>query len=235
MLNILIIEDEAPAREKLKYQLAQISESGSITEAGSGQQALTILAKTKPDVIFLDIELGDMTGFEVLDRLEIASHVIFTTAYNKFAVDAFERKALDYLLKPFDLRRLKQALSRLPCTPDAQTENQKASDIRLAVRIGDKINLLKPEQIIFMYSQDGITHAQTAERDYLLDESLESLSHKGFAGFLRIHRNALVNAIHIYQLEKWQNGNYLLRFRNADKTLTSSRQGTAKLKQYFNL
>ncbi|RUO26575.1 DNA-binding response regulator [Aliidiomarina minuta] len=231
-MRVIIVEDEAPARLKLKMQLQQLEDVSLIAECDDPVQAIEKINNLKPDIVFLDIELGELSGFDVLEAISHPCHVIFTTAYSQYAVQAFERRAVDYLLKPFDLNRLHQALSRvvLKHTPDVEQ-----SDSQLIAKVGDKMHVLQTSDIYFLSAAQGMTLAQCGDRDYHLDLSLEVLFQQLPSSFLRVHRNCIVNSKLISQIEKWHNGTFLLRFKELAATVTTSRSGTTAIKKYFGI
>lgn len=231
-MRVIIVEDEAPARLKLKMQLLQLEDVFLIAECEDPVKAIDEINTQKPDLVFLDIELGELSGFDVLEAISQPCHVIFTTAYSQYAVKAFERRALDYLLKPFDLNRLRQALSRVVLQ---HTPGVEQSDTQLIAKAGDRMHVLQTSDIYFLSAAQGMALAQCSDRDYHLDSSLEVLSQQLPASFLRVHRNCIVNTRLISQIEKWHNGSFLLRFKNSPATVTTSRNGTTAIKKHFNI
>jgi len=231
-MRVIIVEDEAPARLKLRTQLQQLDNISVIAECADPIQAIAEINALKPDLVLLDIELGALSGFDVLESISQPCHVIFTTAYNQYAVQAFERQALDYLLKPFDLNRLRQALARVVVE---HTPTPAQGDCQLIAKVGDKMHVLQTPDIYFINKSQGIALAQCTERDYHLDLSLEQLSQQLPAAFLRVHRNCIVNTRLISQIEKWHNGSFLLRFKNLVATVTTSRSGAAAIKKHFRI
>jgi len=235
-LRIVIVEDEAPARQKLKMQLAQVSGIELFAECDNPQTAIEIIEQCRPDVVLLDIELGELNGFDVLDAISHPCHIIFTTAYGDFAIQAFERRALDYLLKPFNLARLREALSRVKVKQQEQTTPvHTISEKPLISKVGDKMRVLDYQDIVYITSSNGLCRAFEATAEYHLDGTLESLLAILPDYYLRVHRNCIVNAKKIWQIEKWQNGSYLLRFRDHTQPVTTSRGGASVIKQAFNL
>nr|WP_282444958.1 LytTR family DNA-binding domain-containing protein [Idiomarina sp. ATCH4] len=231
-MRVIIVEDEAPARLKLKMQLQELEGVSLIAECANPVQAIEQINQLKPDLVFVDIELGELSGFDVLEAINQPCHVIFTTAYSQYAVKAFESKAIDYLLKPFDLNRLRQALSRvvIPHTPGSGD-----SDTQLIAKVGDKMHVLQTADIYFVSAAQGMALAQCSERDYHLDVTLETLSQQLPSSFLRVHRNCIVNTKLISQIEKWHNGAFLLRFKQLTATVTTSRSGTLAIKKHFKI
>jgi|TARA_R100001509_G_scaffold125429_1_gene78938 two-component system LytT family response regulator/two-component system response regulator LytT len=231
-LRVIIVEDEAPARAKLTSQLAKLHEVQVIAECSTATYAIEQINALKPDVVLLDIELGELSGFDVLAAIEQPCHVIFTTAYNQYAVKAFEKQALDYLLKPFDLNRLRQALDRAVINNTAISAEPSKP---LMAKVGDKVHVLQTSAIHFISTQQGMVMARCADRSYHLNASLESIVSDLPRSFLRVHRNCIVNTDHVSQLEKWQSGAMLLRFDDIPDSVTTSRRGALALKNYLNL
>lgn len=235
MLTVIIVEDEQPARDKLRAQIAQISNLEIIGEADSGDAAIAMLSKLDPDIVFMDIHLGTLSGLDVLDTLDIHSHIIFTTAHSEYALQAFEKRAIDYLLKPFNLTRLKEAVARIPVTLPPTESIDAPAPGRIPAKVGDKIHLLRPDDIAFIQSRHGISFAQLQTRECALELPLEKLQMDLPHYFLRIHRNCIANIHYISLLERWRNGNYLVRFYDLEQTVTTSRQGSQQLKRTFKL
>lgn len=231
-LRVIIVEDEAPARSKLNTQLSQMEGVEVVAECADAPQAILDINSLKPDLLLLDIELGELSGFDVLEAIKHPCHVIFTTAYSQYAVKAFEKQALDYLLNPFDLSRLRHALERVVL---AQPQITEPATVQLTAKVGDKIRMLQSSDIRFVRASQGLVVAQCLEREHHLDDSLESLLSQLPDSFLRVHRNSIVNTQHIYQIEKWQYGALLLRFEGINDTITTSRRGAAALRKYLNL
>ena len=231
-LRVIIVEDEAPARSKLNTQLAQMEGVEVVAECADAPQAIHDINSLKPDLALLDIELGELSGFDVLEAIKHPCHVIFTTAYSQYAVKAFEKQALDYLLKPFDLPRLRHALERVVL---ARPQVAEPATVQFTAKVGDKIRILQSSDIRFVRASQGLVVAQCLEREHHLDDSLESLLNQLPSSFLRVHRNSIVNTQHIHQIEKWQNGALLLRFEGVNDTITTSRRGAAVLRKYLNL
>lgn len=235
-LRIVIVEDEAPARQKLKMQLAQVAGVELVAECDNPQMAIQTIEQYRPDVVLLDIELGELNGFDVLDAISHPCHIIFTTAYGEYAIRAFESRALDYLLKPFNIARLREALSRVQVTPHHQNDPvQRLGEKPLISKVGDKMRVLDYHDIVYITTSHGLCRAVEATSEYHLEGTLESLLAILPGHYLRVHRNCIVNAKKVWQIEKWQNGSYLLRFRDHPHPVTTSRSGAGLIKQAFNL
>lgn len=246
MINILIVDDEYPARVKLKHQLANIEDVNMVAECDNAVDAISQINALKPDVILLDINLGELDGFDVLDALDVDCHVIFTTAYNDYAIKAFENRALDYLLKPFPLQRLREALERVPQTISQTNSSRTANaseDVnrhvaqqqKLTAKAGEKVYFIPLSEVLFVSSRHGLTLLQTIDREYVSDASLDAMLQQLPKHFIRVHRNAIANCHNISELERWRNGAYLVRFTEHSGSITTSRNGGSLLKQYFEL
>lgn len=235
-LRIVIVEDEAPARQKLKMQLAQLTGIEIVAECDNPQTAINTIEQCRPDVVLLDIELGELDGFDVLDAISHPCHIIFTTAYGDYAIRAFESRALDYLLKPFNLARLREAFSRVKVTQ--HNENNlihRLCEKPLISKVGDKMRVLDYQDIVYITTSNGLCRAFEANSEYHLEGTLESLCEILPNYYLRVHRNCIVNAKKVWQIERWKNGSYLLRFKDHAHPVTTSRSGAGLIKQAFNL
>jgi two-component system LytT family response regulator/two-component system response regulator LytT len=231
MLSVFIVEDEFHAREKLKLQLSQLPNITLLGEAEQLTDAVERINLLAPNVVFLDIELGEHNGFSLFDNLNIKTQVIFTTAYSDFALKAFDNGAIDYLLKPFNLARLTQALSRI-VPKDVQSAPEK---VKINAKSGNKTYILEQEDIAFFQTNLNMTIAQTRERNYVIDKTLEQLDLALGSHFVRVHRNAIINTQSVDNFVRLENGNYQIQFIDCDTSVTTSRSGTSKVKQYFNL
>lgn len=231
-MRVIIVEDEAPARLKLTTQLQQLTGVQVVAECTEPLKAIHSINTLKPDLVLLDIELGELSGFDVLEAINHPCHVIFTTAYNQYAVKAFEKRALDYLLKPFDLERLRQALERVVLV---HTKAPEETSTHLVAKVGDKIHVLQTTDICFLSTAQGMVVAQGLEREHHLDATLGSLLQQLPRSFLRVHRNRIVNTKLISQIEKWKNGALLLRFSELSETVTTSRRGALAIREHFNI
>ncbi len=199
-LKIFIVDDEAPARNRLRELLADCGEEVVVSgEAANGLAALEKLAMTPVDVVLLDIRMPQMDGIELaqhLQKLTPPPAFIFTTAYDAYAIRAFELHAVDYLLKPIRLSRLVEALRRVraakPVAADVLHDLQQEPRRNLSIHERGRIHLIPVEQVLFLRAEAKYITVRTVAREYLLEESLTSLE-KEFAGrFVRIHRNCLV-------------------------------------------
>ncbi len=241
----LLIEDEPLALQRLERLLQPFSDFIEIiARAANGEEAVEMINTLKPDLIFLDIQLPELNGFEALERLTHAPLVIFCTAYDEFALKAFETNAIDYLLKPVEPERLQRALEKLRrLTSNEQTQLQaqlqkllaelkKPAIQRLQVRTGDRIRLLDHYEIYFFRAIDKYVEVHTNNETFLLDQSLNQLETElPPEQFARIHRAALVNMKYVHEIVRGLGGNYRVRMRDKKMTeLPVSRAAKAILK-----
>ena len=201
-LTVFVVDDEPPARNRLKELLADCSAQLSlemIGEAGNGREALDKLSDINADVVLVDIRMPEMDGIELaqhLNKLPDPPVIIFTTAYDAYAVKAFELNAVDYLLKPIRLGRLFEALTRARSSVPVRTEvlQELTPDPRknLSIHERGKIYLIPIEQVIYLRAELKYVTVRTLEREYLIEESLSALEREFTTRFVRIHRNCLV-------------------------------------------
>jgi len=201
-LRVLIVDDEAPARNRIRDLLSDCALKLPLEiagEAATGREALEMLPACDPDVVLLDIRMPEMDGIELaqhLLKLDEPPAVIFTTAYDAYALKAFEVHAVDYLLKPIRLGRLFDALSRAREITPLRLEVLRALKpeprAHLSVNERGRIHLIPIQDILFLKAELKYVTARTAQREFLLEESLTGLEQEFLGGFVRIHRNCLV-------------------------------------------
>lgn len=205
MTKILIVDDEQLSRAKIKRFLEDRSENFTLFEASNGLQALDIIEREEPEIVFLDIEMPEMNGMDLVQAVGNPKfHLIFQTAYSEFAVEAFEKNALDYLLKPFNKERFDQALEKA-LTPGSNQEKQLTSltetlskdDVflsKVVVKRGMKNTLIPIEDVYWFKSENHYTYVCTADFEYIYSEPLKDLvARLDPKRFMQVHRNAIVN------------------------------------------
>jgi len=211
-LRVIIVDDEAPARRRMRDLLADCAAALDIAvvgEAATGRAALDLLALEPADVVLLDIRMPEMDGIELaqhLRRLEPAPAIVFTTAYDEYAVRAFDVHAVDYLLKPIRGARLQEALAR---ARNARAIPQGALDAArgrprafLSAQERGKVSLIAIDDIVYFRAELKYVTAHTAERDYLLEESLARLEQEYAERYVRVHRSCLVARAAIRAFER---------------------------------
>ncbi|MGH8703275.1 MAG: LytR/AlgR family response regulator transcription factor [Burkholderiales bacterium] len=199
-LQVVIVDDEAPARSRLKELLADCAAELHLVvagEAASGLAAIELLAAEPADVVLLDVRMPEMDGIEVaqhLRKLEQAPAVIFATAYDAYAIRAFEVHAVDYLLKPIRLARLKEALARAVAVPRAEVLDAiaRAARTHLSAQERGKIHLIPVKDVVYLKAELKYVTVRTAAREYLIEEALTKLEEEFGERFVRTHRNCLV-------------------------------------------
>ena len=260
-LRAVLVDDEQLARDELAYLLGQVGGIEIIGQAGNGVEALTAIGRLQPDVVFLDVQMPGLTGFEVARRMlttPTPSHIIFVTAYDQHAIEAFEVNAVDYLLKPVDQARLETALDRArrrmasDAPRDARggvsdadlekivqlvSERQSRRE-RLAIKVGERFVLVQAEEIIHASLVDEgisvVTSHHIGVSNYrTLDELQERLDP---TVFWRVHRAHLVNINKIKEIVPWFSRNYILRMKDEKSTeIPVSRTQTRRLREYLKL
>jgi two-component system response regulator AlgR len=201
-LRVVIVDDEAPARRRMRDLLADCAQAEPLViagEADSGRAAVVLLSSRPADVVLLDIRMPEMDGIEAarhLQKLEPPPAVIFTTAYDAYAIRAFEVHAVDYLLKPIRATRLREALSRArsakPPGRDMLRELQPAARAFLSAQERGKIHLIAIGDVVYLKAELKYVTVRTAQREYLIEESLTALEDEYAGRFVRVHRNCLV-------------------------------------------
>jgi len=237
-MKVLIVDDEPPARERLRRLLGEIEDCEVAGEAGNGNEALTACATLKPDVVLLDVRMPGLWGIEVAQHLSTlgdAPAVIFTTAYGDHAIDAFDAQAIGYLLKPIRKEKLARALthaSRISAPRLAQatrTANIEHRREHVCARLGDQLRLIALADIRYFFADQKYVTVHHKGGQDLIDEPLKELSQEFTADFIRIHRNALVAEKQIAAIERGDDGQYSIRLRECDAVLPVSRRHATEL------
>jgi two-component system response regulator AlgR len=262
-MRIFIVDDEPPARNRLRDVLNDCSEKlplQIVGEAGNGREALDRLVELPVDVVLLDIRMPQMDGIELAQHLSKLPKpvlstvegpvlsmskwppvVIFTTAYDDYAIKAFELHAVDYLLKPIRLARLFEALTRardaVPVQNEVLQELSSESRKNLSSHERGKIHLIPIEQVLFLRAELKYITVRTAEREYLIEESLSALEKEFAARFVRIHRNCLVAKEAIEGFEKGgedsaESAGWMVKLKGLDELLAISRRQQHIVKEF---
>jgi len=247
----IVIDDEPAARRLMKNLLQEYSALVTIVaEAGNGREAIQKIEELNPDLIFLDIQMPDLTGFEVIEKLSRKPNIIFTTAYEQYAIKAFETFSIDYLLKPIKEERLKQSMEKLKQFGRLNTSinveglqeiirqfQAPAKTTALTIKTGDRIILLRFENISHLEAEDKYVFVYTLDgQKYLTDQSLSALSEKLPAQFYRIQKSYIINKDRIREMHRHFNGRYLFIMEDkAGTRLTSGRTYHEEIKTEFGL
>jgi len=257
-LRAVLVDDEQLARDELGYLLGQLGGVDIIGEAGNGVEALDTIERLHPDVVFLDVQMPGLTGFEVARRMLDGrpAHIIFVTAYDQHAIEAFEVNAVDYLLKPVDAARLEQSLERarrrisFDRTADGSVGPDQLEKIvqliaerqtrreRVAIKVGERFLLVQAGEIVCAsLVDDAITIVTTQHAGASNYRTLDELQARlDPAVFWRVHRSHLVNINMVKEIVPWFSRNYILRMRDAKATeVPVSRTQTKRLREYLKL
>jgi two-component system LytT family response regulator len=245
-IRAIIIEDEAPARRILKDHLAQVDVILLEGEYDNGFDGLKAINELKPDLVFLDIQMPKLTGFEILELLEWRPQIIFTTAFDQYAVKAFEENAVDYLLKPFSEKRLKEALNKVQIRMESSSalpeydylvkkQDARVEAIhRIVVKTGSKIKIIYVDEIHYLEAQDDYVMIYIEDEKHLKQKTMKYFeSHLPADRFIRIHRSYIVRIDRIEQIELYEKDAYRARL-NAGIILPVSKSGYARLRQILN-
>ena len=243
--SVLIIDDEKQGRERLKDFCAEYDELQIIGEAENGHTAIEKIDYLDPDLIFLDIQMPDITGIDVLKNIQNQPMVIFCTAHDEYAVKAFEHRAIDFLLKPFSKERFADALKKIREKPDFK--NNMAAEIqkmlsewkhetnwlrRIPAKIGDKIHLINTSDITHFSSENKYVFAYLKTKHLAINYTLDELQKRLDPGqFFRIHRSTIVNLDYVSTIEPWFSGSFMMYLKDENKTeLKISRNAAKELK-----
>jgi two-component system, LytTR family, response regulator len=267
-LKAVLVDDEQLARDELGFLLGQVGGVSVIGQAGNGVEALSTIGRLQPDIVFLDVQMPGLTGFEVARRMIDAhapSHIIFVTAYDQHAIEAFEVNAIDYLLKPVDPARLDLAVKRarrlvaFERSPDRASEAVGAAPgvtaeqleqivervaerrnrrERLAIKVGERFLLVQADDVVFASLTDNVITVAAGKHVGTSNyRTLDELQERLDPGvFFRVHRSHLVNINKIKEIVPWFNRNYILRMKDEKATeIPVSRTQTRRLREYLKL
>jgi DNA-binding LytR/AlgR family response regulator len=243
----VIVDDEKPARDRLRRLLGEHADFDLVGEAADAASAAALIDRERPDVAFLDVQMPEGDGFEVLRRIRHRPRVIFTTAYDRYAVPAFEVNSLDYLLKPFSRERLAAALARARealragAAPPSQeilrlleeirtrAQGQPAPPLRIPVRRAAKIVLLEPAEVLWFEAEETIVFARTVEGRLLVERTLNELEAQLAPAFFRTHRAYLVNVSRIAEILPGDGGAARIVMNDPQKSVVPMSRRQARL------
>lgn len=236
-MNAIIVDDERLARKELQSLLAQFPEIKIIAECNNANDAIIEIDKLKPDLIFLDIHMPGKDGFGVLEELEHMPQVIFVTAYDEYAIKAFEINALDYLLKPIQPERLEESIKKLDTTPitPISDENKLGENELVFVKDGDRCWFVKLADVPMFESEGNYVRVYFDGNKPLILKSLNNLANKlDERHFFRANRKFIINLNWIASIENWFNGGLKVKLKNGEEVEISRRQAS-KLKDLKSL
>jgi two-component system, LytTR family, response regulator len=250
MIRAVIVDDEPPARRRIRALLADEPDVEVIAECRDGREALTVIGAARPDLVFLDVQMPEVDGLAVARDVGRKAGgelplVVFTTAHSQFAVPAFDVDAVDYLLKPFDpgrfraaVARVRERLGEIRRGPDLPGPVAPASGTyleRVPVRVGARIRLVPVEEIEYCEAEANYVRIHAGGQSYLVRETLAGMEARlDPTRFLRIHRSLIVQVARVESLEPLFHGDYLVRLRSGAR-LTSGRTYRARLHQALQL
>lgn len=237
-MKALVIDDERLARKELIKLLDEFATMNVIGEAANADEAIELIEKHNPDILFLDIQMPDKTGFELLEMLDNVPQVIFTTAYDEYALKAFEVNALDYLLKPIDPSRLKESIEKLVIVePKSDKKDLKMLGLQdqVFVKDGDKCWFVKLENVRYFESDGNYIKVFFDNVRPMIHKSLNALDEKlSDRDFFRASRKHIINLSWVEDIETWFNGGLMVKLKGGDKLEVSRRQA-AKFKERMSL
>jgi len=243
-LKTIIIDDEKLARDIVKKYASKIDSIEIMDECGNGFDGIKAITSQKPDLIFLDIQMPKLNGFEMLELLEEKPKIIFTTAFDQYALKAFDVNAIDYLLKPFSQERFEEAVNKVikeeTTVVDKKINNLKShlDDAiehidRVIVKHNQKINIIPIEKVIYLEAQDDYVMIYSDEGKFLKQKTMKYFEdHLDPKDFIRIHRSYIANITRIKEIELYDKDSYKVVLKDTTK-LPVSRTGYNKLKQIF--
>jgi two-component system LytT family response regulator len=239
-IRTIIVDDEEPARLVLREFLSAHEEVKIIAECANGFDAVKAITESKPDLVILDIQMPKLNGFEVLELVEQPPSIIFATAYNQFAVKAFEVHAVDYLLKPFSKERLSEALEHakghvkkksIPLQELASAAGIKTSPLeRILVKDGSKVYVIPVDKIDYIEAQDDYIAIKSDGKTHLKQERMAAIEKElDISKFVRVHRSFILNLERIARIELYAKDSRMAILKDGTKLLIS-RSGYDKLK-----
>ena len=231
-MNVMIVDDEQLARQRLRHMVGEIGGHRVIGEAETGEQALQHAQHCNPDIILMDIRMPGMDGLQAanyISRMHNPPAIIFTTAYSDHALNAFETHAVDYLLKPIKQERLKNALDAARRVTRAQLDHlleieNDDSRSKICVKTRGELELIPIEDIIYFKADQKYVTLRTEDHEYLIEESLKSLETEFGSRLMRIHRNALVSESYVNGMVKNEDGHSCIALNGIEDKLEISRR-----------
>jgi two-component system LytT family response regulator len=249
-MRAYLVDDEPLALRRLERMLEESGQVEVVGRSSDPVEALDQLPDLQVEVLFLDIQMPGLNGFEMLARLDPQPLVVFTTAYNQYALQAFEVNSVDYLLKPIEQAQLDRALRKLRARPAATPApdlslvlrqllagQKPAYPERVASKIGDRVELVDLSRVTHFFAEDKLTYAATETKNYMIDATIAEMEAKlDPKRFIRIHRSTILNLAYIHELHTYFAGRMLVRLKDAKRTeLTVARDRVKELKEVLGL
>jgi two-component system LytT family response regulator len=245
--KVVVVDDEAPAREVIKLFLKDHSEYVVVGEAENGFEGLKVIQANKPDLIFLDIQMPKLTGFELLELLDNPPPVIFSTAYDEYALKAFEFHAIDYLLKPYNRSRFAESIQKVSAILKVETKPsptngtallesyQQEPTHQIVVKDGTNITIIPTDELIRLAAQDDYVEIISSKGKHLKKQTMSHFEKTLDPNqFIRIHRSSIVKASMIEKIEKYGKETHMVYLTNGDEVVASA-TGYTKLKSVLGI
>ena len=239
-MRAVIAEDEELARASLRRLVSEVDWVELVGEAADGHAAVETIDRLRPDLVFLDVMLPELTGLEVLQRVKHHPMIVFTTAYERFAVTAFELEALDYLVKPFGSRRFHETMNRVKRRFASQGAGGRAQGAggelpagpleRLFARVGSRIVPVPVREVAHFQAEGDYVRAFSGGTSHLLYVSLTQLEERLQLPFLRVHRSHMINVDYVQRVERHDERRYVVFLKDGSR-IVASRSGTGALKK----
>jgi two-component system, LytTR family, response regulator len=246
MISSVLIDDEKISRDRLKRLLRPYTNIDIISEADNGRTAISLINDLKPDLIFLDIQMPEFTGFEVLQKIKHFPSIIFVTAYDDYALKAFEVNSIDYLLKPIEEKRLRGSIEKAKRYIDNKGQSSyhdllhfvsKQDLDQFTVRFGDKVLFIENSEVSYIEAKEkNVFIHLVSGKEYIIDYTLNYLEEKLVNSFIRIHRSFLLNKKQIKEADRLGNGKYNFIMKDNTMTKISSSIGYSEnVKKLFQI
>lgn len=242
MMKAVLIDDEPLSRSIILSYLKKHSHIEVVQECNDGFEGVKAIGQYKPDIVFLDVQMPKINGFEMLELLDEQPHVIFTTAFDEYALQAFEKNAIDYLLKPFSQERFDKAIQKLPANASSTAQqsaliagSNPASSSRIVVKTGTKVKIIPVQEIIFLKSDDDFVQVHTAEGSFMKNKTMQFYEDTlDSTQFTRVHRSYMVNVQQVTRIDRYKKDTHLAILRNGEK-IPVSQTGYTKLKTVLGI
>ena len=255
MIRAFLLDDEPLAVKRLTRLLKLTGRVEIIGARTDPVEALPEIEEARPEVLFLDIQMPGMTGFELLSKIDPQPLIVFTTAWDQYALQAFEVNSVDYLLKPIESKQLERALAKVErivrgneARPDVRLLLEKWAAAmtkggppayleRVASRSGDRVELVELARVTHFFAGDKLTWAATEAKNYIVDHTIQELESKlDPKRFVRVHRSALVNVAFVHELHSWFGGKVLIRLKDEKRTeIAVSRDRVSAVKERLGI
>jgi len=237
-MRALLVDDERLARAELTRLLDKFPEIEIVSEASNGEEAIGLIEEHKPDLVFLDVQMPGMTGFEVLEHLHVVPNIIFVTAYDEYALKAFEVNALDYVLKPIELSRLEKAIEKVNSKSqkdDIKANHELNHESQIFIKDGEKCWFVKLDKVRMFESEGNYVRLYFDDSKPMILKSLNNLEKRlNNKQFFRISRKYIINLTWVEKVEAWFNGGLRVTLKTGEK-LEISRRQTSRFKEVMSI